>query len=64
LGLPNMNMSLAQLHGLECKMCLIFVSYSWNYMVCAYRQRRFPYTIEYLNDLISYLIKGLRKSDL
>ena len=40
------------------------ISYSWKYMVCACRQRRFPYTIEFLNDLISCLIKGLRESDL
>ncbi len=32
-------------------------------MVYEYRQRRFPCTIEFLNDLISCLVKGLRKSD-
>jgi hypothetical protein len=36
--------------------------YSWNYMVCMHRQRRFPCTIKFLNDLIRRLMKGLRKS--
>jgi hypothetical protein len=44
------------------KKSIILVSYSWNYMVYAYRQRRFPCTIEFLNNLISCLIKLLRKS--
>jgi hypothetical protein len=59
-------------HGFKCKRSTstlssqlksIIVSYSWNYMVFAYRQRRFLCAIEFLNDLISGLVKRLRKSD-